>query len=976
MWSLNVSLAGACCMSTAGSLGQFFLQCMSVGLLLQASFMMRLTGWSDILEILATSTCFLLFSSTQVLTQNATQKCTSQNRVSFLSMHSIIKTNHLLPLLGCNNHVHCGRDHGELYFKIWTWLCLFTSSRYDQVLLTWSYIGHDNFCVQEQPGGISCVDIRICERLMPPITRIACDRRQLRCYTSAKSGFAPPAALLTPKLHILWCWQGMLGPFSSSVSSSLREISSSKSISFRRQPEASQLFWWFSHNQLMPKDYKTCTSHQGLIPEDYKHNFGNHTEMSNSACNNYQTQSEGNVHTLPCSVQRGPFVPHDTMSLALATGQNSCTSKDALKGPQAAKSGFMINFSAYHDLETCFLQENSTSLLLNLSTTHHHTPQPPSNHTNITTSHKNGKSCVVDYLFIKKNQILIPDTMDPQNSMANTPLADVDLALCPCSLESPKIMWPIPPLLPWTWPRINVAQLGLRRSKHASQKLKWRLTVRRWLAWPHGCFCFNTSQLSEQSELGVMEPSNKNTPIIQEDFENQRPTRQWFLLRLARSLIQLNVCYLCFKGKCDPPDPLLSLSWMQGDKSERKVNWEKMRRTYGDFLLELGVNQINFRLNKEDTIQHRYQEDKSVDQDLHQGYFYVAIMFISMRKRKRIEMKTKVCQPTLQKKLAQMPEVDMQKVPGSFCCYSNHAPKVIQPSFDAQSLCRLHTWLEHAACQLHAILEGQPNILSFSSSDDEPLPLPLSPKPVFKSSKAIVLSFCLCVFLNDREETPLPAAEDLHPSVQFSVPNHNMLYIIKLISPLGYYSKHRNCIIAKGFIYLGGGFIVDCGGNQLNLGPSSPKIRLNLCTNYNQHTTVRIMLIIYRQILVIRPIRNRIINNFRAGVVFFARAGVVFFLRDGVMFFARAGAGFFVRAGVNGPLRANFIICTSGTNSGDEECEMSECCCFGMTSGLRMMVGIFQGFLMRNLTTPHVCRRFLKRFGLSTENKTKLREVM
>ncbi|KNZ50257.1 hypothetical protein VP01_4521g1 [Puccinia sorghi] len=31
----------------------------------------------------------------------------------------------------------------------------------------------------------------------------------------------------------------------------------------------------------------------------------------------------------------------------------------------------------------------------------------------------------------------------------------------------------------------------------------------------------------------------------------------------------------------------------------------------------------------------------------------------------------------------------MQKVPGSFSCYSNHAPKVIQPSFDAQSLCRL-----------------------------------------------------------------------------------------------------------------------------------------------------------------------------------------------------------------------------------------------------------------------------------------------
>ncbi|KNZ54498.1 hypothetical protein VP01_2931g2 [Puccinia sorghi] len=45
----------------------------------------------------------------------------------------------------------------------------------------------------------------------------------------------------------------------------------------------------------------------------------------------------------------------------------------------------------------------------------------------------------------------------------------------------------------------------------------------------------------------------------------------------------------------------------------------------------------------------------------------------------------------LQKKLAQPPAVDMKKVPGSFCCYSNHAPKLIQLSFDAQSLCRLQS---------------------------------------------------------------------------------------------------------------------------------------------------------------------------------------------------------------------------------------------------------------------------------------------
>ncbi|KNZ54849.1 hypothetical protein VP01_2834g1 [Puccinia sorghi] len=43
----------------------------------------------------------------------------------------------------------------------------------------------------------------------------------------------------------------------------------------------------------------------------------------------------------------------------------------------------------------------------------------------------------------------------------------------------------------------------------------------------------------------------------------------------------------------------------------------------------------------------------------------------------------------LQKKIAQLPAVDMQKVPGSFLCYSNHSPKVIQQSVDAQSLCIL-----------------------------------------------------------------------------------------------------------------------------------------------------------------------------------------------------------------------------------------------------------------------------------------------
>ena len=46
---------------------------------------------------------------------------------------------------------------------------------------------------------------------------------------------------------------------------------------------------------------------------------------------------------------------------------------------------------------------------------------------------------------------------------------------------------------------------------------------------------------------------------------------------------------------------------------------------------------------------------------------------------------------TLQKKLAQLPAVDMQKVQGSLWCYSNLSQRVIQPSFDEQSLCILHS---------------------------------------------------------------------------------------------------------------------------------------------------------------------------------------------------------------------------------------------------------------------------------------------
>ncbi|KNZ53520.1 hypothetical protein VP01_3215g1 [Puccinia sorghi] len=43
------------------------------------------------------------------------------------------------------------------------------------------------------------------------------------------------------------------------------------------------------------------------------------------------------------------------------------------------------------------------------------------------------------------------------------------------------------------------------------------------------------------------------------------------------------------------------------------------------------------------------------------------------------------------KKLAQLPAVDMQKVPGISCCYSDHSPRLIKQIFDAQSLGILHS---------------------------------------------------------------------------------------------------------------------------------------------------------------------------------------------------------------------------------------------------------------------------------------------
>ncbi|KNZ44851.1 hypothetical protein VP01_875g1 [Puccinia sorghi] len=107
----------------------------------------------------------------------------------------------------------------------------------------------------------------------------------------------------------------------------------------------------------------------------------------------------------------------------------------------------------------------------------------------------------------------------------------------------------------------------------------------------------------------------------------------------------------------------------------------------------------------------------------------------------------------------------------------------IQTNLSVQFMILLQ-WISQKPTQKHThqSFEGQPIllcnlILSFSSLEDEPLTLPLSPKPVSKSSKATYFQ----------------------PSEQQSVQNHNMLHIIKLIYPHGYFSKNCDCIIAKGF---------------------------------------------------------------------------------------------------------------------------------------------------------------------------------
>ncbi|KNZ61012.1 hypothetical protein VP01_1465g3 [Puccinia sorghi] len=108
------------------------------------------------------------------------------------------------------------------------------------------------------------------------------------------------------------------------------------------------------------------------------------------------------------------------------------------------------------------------------------------------------------------------------------------------------------------------------------------------------------------------------------------------------------------------------------------------------------------------------------------------------------------------KKLAQLPAVDMQKVPGSFCCYSNHAPKLIQPSFDAQQTCGvlMEAWLEHASCQLHAVDQ----VFFARSQEGCNVPMPV-PSLAFKIPK-------LCSITNNTFRTALKEISDIRPTVK------------------------------------------------------------------------------------------------------------------------------------------------------------------------------------------------------------------
>ncbi|KNZ53485.1 hypothetical protein VP01_3228g2 [Puccinia sorghi] len=164
--------------------------------------------------------------------------------------------------------------------------------------------------------------------------------------------------------------------------------------------------------------------------------------------------------------------------------------------------------------------------------------------------------------------------------------------------------------------------------------------------------------------------------------------------------------------------------------------------------------------------------------------------------------------------------------------------------------------LSNTHTQPHTLELGRPTKISSASQYSSLPPCKMShshhsPKPIFKSAKATVLIYCLCVSLNDREEAPLSVVADLKLSAQQSVHNHNMLYIIKLNSPLDYSSTHCDCIIAKGFFYLGGGYnrvLVEFPGISTELLPKltidQAKIVHTLQPTHNSYQLTSLVIIV------------------------------------------------------------------------------------------------------------------------------------
>ncbi|KNZ52668.1 hypothetical protein VP01_3489g2 [Puccinia sorghi] len=94
---------------------------------------------------------------------------------------------------------------------------------------------------------------------------------------------------------------------------------------------------------------------------------------------------------------------------------------------------------------------------------------------------------------------------------------------------------------------------------------------------------------------------------------------------------------------------------------------------------------------------HCAKESKQFDRPL--SKFFFAVTSSNIQQSQQSNNITQVCQRPLNKKdkhiqtylLVLKTSIDMQKLPGSFGCYSNLSPRVIQPIFYAQSLCILHS---------------------------------------------------------------------------------------------------------------------------------------------------------------------------------------------------------------------------------------------------------------------------------------------